>query len=86
MKSEKQQSGAAPAPKGAGLEKADVWLRVEVKRRLEEIAARENRSVNKQAVHYIEQGLAGLSPEQMAQRIDSIESKLDEVLRRLAEK
>lgn len=86
MKNEKQQSAVEQAPKGASLEKADVWLRVDVKRRLEEIAARENRSTNKQAVHYIEAGIKGLDLELLARKIDNIETMLAEALKRLSEK
>lgn len=84
MKNENQEN--VDTPKGASLEKIDVRLRVDVKRRLEEIAEHENRSGNKQAVHYIETGLKGIDLETLARKIDNIETMLTEALRRMDEK
>lgn len=86
MTNEKQQAATKPGPRGASLEKVDVWLPVEEKRRLEQVAGRENRSINKQAVHYIERGLNGASFDSLARKIDNIEALLIEALRRLDEK
>lgn len=67
-------------------ERMDVRVPEELRARLEATARRENRSRNAQAMHYIEMGLNGPNIAELAKRIDSIESKLDEVLRRLDKK
>lgn len=67
-------------------DRMDVRVPEALKERLEARATQENRSRNAQAAHYIELGLQGLSPSEMARRMDAIESKLDELLRRLDRK
>lgn len=64
----------------------DVRVPEELKKRLQERADQENRSGNAQASYYIELGLLGLSPAEVAKKLESIELKLDEVLRRLDKK
>jgi len=83
MMTEKPRDATKPAPRGAGLEKVEVWLPVGYKRRLEAIAAQENRSTNKQAVHYLKTGMDGTSLAEIARKVASLEAMLTEVIRRL---
>lgn len=82
MKKDKQQAVSDPSPKGADLEKVEVWLRSGSKRRLETIALQDNRSANKQAVHYIEIGMDGIDLREMARKVENMELMLAELLRR----
>lgn len=80
MKKEKQQAGSDPAPKGADIEKMDVWLRVEVKRSLEALALKEGRSGTKQAAYFIEMGMKGVNLTELAQKMERMDAKLDAIL------
>lgn len=86
MMNKKAQDTTKPTPRGAGLEKVEVWLPVGCKRRLEAIAALENRSTNKQAVHYLKTGMDGASLAEIARKVDTLEAMLTEVIRRLDSK
>lgn len=86
MNEKTQSSKSKTTPKGVDLEKIEVRLLGETKRRLESAADRDHRSGNKQAVHYIESCLNGVTFDDLARKIDNIESLLIEVLRRMDEK
>lgn len=83
MTKKNPQDAKQPTPRGAGLEKVEVWLPVGYKRRLEAIAAQENRSTNKQAVHYLKAGIDGTDLAEIARKVARLESMLTEVIRRL---
>lgn len=83
MTNNKPQDTTKPTPRGAELEKVEVWLPVGYKRRLEAIAAQENRSTNKQAVHYLKTGMDGTSLAEIARKVDRLEAMLSEIKRRL---
>ena len=71
--------------KGA-LDKVDVWLTTDTKARLVALAAREQRSANKQAVYFIENGVNGIDLTKLAQFVERVDAKLDIILRKLGEK
>lgn len=78
----KEKVAADPTPKGAKLEKVEVWMPVEMKRQLEAVSIKENRSTNKQAVHFIQLGVEGTNLSALARKVDAMEAMLAELLRR----